>query len=116
RAVLAVALSGHRAVVRWPETSPFFLPAFFEEVRQHDPSLDVRFEDWETPPEGSDIVLGSGTDEAMGRLEARCDEAGVGAARRRLRGEGLTVAVADGKELADGRTRLGAAARLYAQA
>lgn len=116
RDVLAVALSGHRAVVRQPETSPFFLPAFFEEVRQHDPSLDVRFEDWETPPEGSDIVLGSGTDEAMDRLEARCDAAGVGAARRRLRGEGLTVAVADGKELADERIGLAEDALLYAEA
>jgi hypothetical protein len=117
RDLLAAVLSGHRAAMRLPETSPCLLPAFFQEAARRAPAFDVAFsQSWDALPEGTAVVLGTGSDAAMAALAARCDAAGVGPARRRLRGDAPAVAVLDGHETAEERIGLAEDVLLHAEA
>lgn len=104
--VLAVTLAGHAYLGVLSSRSPFLLPAFAEEVRQHGAALSVQFYGLKEALDQAQALIASGSDDTMNEVESMADRAGIPEKHRWIRKSRFSVAVLDGKESEEERESL----------
>ncbi len=95
---LAVVLMGGRYRGVLSSRSPYFLPAFSEEVAAAYPDLDVAFVTYERLLETSEAVIASGGEDTMAQVGEDCKKKGIAKERCLLRGHRYAVAILTGNE------------------
>jgi len=101
RDLLAVVLIGHQYLGSLSPESPYLLPAFVDEIKQHAPALPADFADFEEVLAEADALIATGDDEEMETLADEVEELGIDSSQVLLRGTGYAIAVLDGQENAD---------------
>jgi hypothetical protein len=96
-----------------PESSPALLPTFAKAVDGRLPDTEITFASVEETIQRSDVLIADPIDRMDESITALCDEAGLSASRRHLRGERYSVGLVDGHESEDEMGRLAEDMLLY---
>ncbi len=98
---VAVLLSGHRYLGSVSSRSPALLPAFATDLSSRVRGLSIEFLNADAIFERAHAIIATGSDRTAEQIAARCEESGISAGRRLLRGHRFSVAVTDGRETPD---------------
>jgi len=96
-----------------PDSSPALIPTFAEEVGGRLADTEITFASVDETIGRSDVLVADPIDRTDTSLAALCDEAGLSASRRHLRGERYSVGLVDGHESEDEMGRLAEDMLLY---
>ncbi len=95
---LAVALTGHRWLLTAPDSSPFLIPAFLDEIRAHAPGFPAYLRTHEALGREAEAFVAGADGARLAYVEALRQEAGVPTERCFVRKAHCAVAVLDGRE------------------
>lgn len=113
RAAIAAWTCADAYVGAVPDSSPTLLPDFAEAVGDRLPGTEIDFASVEETILRSDVLIADPIDRIDTSLATLCDEAGLSASRRYLRGERYSVGLVDGHESEDEMGRLAEDMLLY---